>query len=229
MPTVLARDRNVWSSDFDSGKWGYDAEGGPMDADSAHDVEARSARSERLAAYLGQAKDGDLTALDAVVVELNPLLWRVARSQGLLAEDASDVVQTTWMELVRHLDAIRSPLALVGWLVAATKREAWRVNARRRKTVWQDIMTVDDPAADEPEPVERLLTAERHRVLWRHFARLSDRCRALLSVVAKAERPNYAAISEALDMTHGSIGPTRGRCLAKLRAMLLADPLWGVE
>jgi RNA polymerase sigma factor (sigma-70 family) len=200
-----------------------------MDADSAHGVDARGARSERLAECLSRAQDGDVAALDPVVAELNPLLWRVARSQGLLAEDASDVVQTTWMELVRHLHAIRSPRALVGWLVAATRREAWRVNARRRKATWQDIATVDDPATDEPEPVERLLTAERHRLLWRHFARLPERCRALLSVIAKADRPDYAAISDALDMPHGSIGPTRGRCLAKLRAMLLTDPLWSTE
>ena len=200
-----------------------------MDADSTHDVDARGARSARLAACLSRAKDGDVTALDPVVAELNPLLWRVARSQGLLAEDASDVVQTTWMELVRHLNAIRSPRALVGWLVAATRREAWRVNARRRKSTWQDISTADERTADEPEPVERLLTAERHRVLWRHFARLPERCRVLLGVIAKADRPDYAAISGALDMPHGSIGPTRGRCLAKLRAMLLADPLWGAE
>lgn len=199
-----------------------------MDADSTHDVNARGARSERLAACLIQARDGDVTALDAVVSELNPLLWRVARSQGLLAEDAADVVQTTWMELVRHLHAIRSPNALVGWLVSATKREAWRVNARRRKAVWQDITSMDEPAADEPDPAERLLAAERHRVLWKHFMGLPERCRALLSVVAKADRPDYAAISAALDMPHGSIGPTRGRCLAKLRAMLLADPLWRI-
>jgi RNA polymerase sigma factor (sigma-70 family) len=200
-----------------------------MDADSTHEVDERGARSERLGACLSRARNGDVTALDPVVAELNPLLWRVARSQGLLAEDASDVVQTTWMELVRHLHAIRSPLALVGWLVAATRREAWRVNARRRKATWQDVSTVRDQAADEPEPVERLLTAERHRVLWRHFARLPERCRALLSVIAKADRPDYAAISEALDMPHGSIGPTRGRCLAKLKALLLADPLWSTE
>ena len=40
------------------------------------------------------------------------------------------------------------------------------------------------------------------------------------------DRPDYDVVGEALGMPHGSIGPTRGRCLAKLRALLLADPLW---
>src|SRR5690349_13301710 len=134
MPIPLAPEGNVLSSGFDTAAWGRDGEGGAMDAESAHDVDARGARSERLAACLIRARNGDVAALDDVVTELNPLLWRVARAQGLLADDAADAVQTTWMELVRHLHAIRSPLALVGWLVAATKREAWRVNARRRKS-----------------------------------------------------------------------------------------------
>jgi hypothetical protein len=48
-------------------------------------------------------------------------------------------------------------------------------------------------------------------------------------VIAFAERPDYAALSEALGMPVGSIGPTRGRCLAKLRSLLTADPEWGSQ
>ena len=55
------------------------------------------------------------------------LLWQVARSQGLDRDTAEDVVQTTWLSLLRHLDTIRSAGALTGWLVTVTKREAWRV------------------------------------------------------------------------------------------------------
>ncbi|MEK8103881.1 sigma factor [Micromonospora sp. M12] len=62
-----------------------------------------------------------------MVRELNPLLWHVARAQGLAAEEAADVVQTTWLELVRGLHTIRSPSALTAWLVTTTRRESWRV------------------------------------------------------------------------------------------------------
>lgn len=197
-----------------------------MNAEHAPGADPRARRVERLAACLARAKDGDLTALNVVVTELNPLLWHVARAQGLSDEDAADVVQTTWLELVRQLSAIRSPLALSGWLVSATRREAWRVNARRRKSAGPGSDALDDMPHDAPEPDDRLLTHERHRALWRHFARLPERCRTLLSLVAHVDRPDYAAVGQALGMPHGSIGPTRGRCLAKLRAMLLADPGW---
>ena len=76
----------------------------------------------------------------------------------------------------------------------------------------------------DPAPGERLLTDERDRALWRHFQRLPERCRTLLRIVAQVARPDYSAVAEAMGMPIGSIGPTRGRCLAKLHAMLLADP-----
>jgi RNA polymerase sigma factor (sigma-70 family) len=200
-----------------------------MKPDPVSAADRRAQRPERLAEYLERAKSGDLGALDQVVTELNPLLWHVARSQGLTREDAADVVQTTWLELVRQLHAIRSPLALTSWLVSATRREAWRADARRRKHSGIGDEALADLPDGQPGVDERLGTDERHRALWRYFSRLNERCQALLRVVAVADRPDYAAIAESLDMPHGSIGPTRGRCLAKLRAMLVADPTWSAQ
>jgi DNA-directed RNA polymerase specialized sigma24 family protein len=73
-----------------------------------------------------------------------------------------------------------------------------------------------------------VVRGQDQRVLWRHFTTLPDRCQRLLRVVALAERPDYAQVAESLGMPVGSIGPTRGRCLAKLRAALTADPAWEV-
>lgn len=199
-----------------------------VDAEHVPDAEGRSSRVDRLADCLVRARQGDLTALDNVVVELNPLLWHVARSQGLIEEDAADVVQTIWLELVRQLHAIRSAHALTSWLVRATKREAWHVNARRRKRQGLGIDALAEFPDLDPGPADRVAAQERHRILWRHFAALSQRCRILLTVIAHGDRPDYAAIAETLDMPHGSIGPTRGRCLARLREKLLADPGWSV-
>ena len=41
--------------------------------------------------------------------------------------------------------------------------------------------------------------------------------------------PAMLALLAATGMPHGSIGPTRGRCLAKLRESLLADPGWSMS
>ena len=186
-----------------------------------------SRRAERLARCLERARGGEIAALDEVVRELNPLLWHVARAQGLDPGEAYDVVQTTWLELLRRLDEIRAPAALTSWLISTTKREAWRVNRSRSRVV--DGAEPAEMADSGPELDEGLITGERDRALWTHFRRLSQRCQELLRVVALVDRPDYTLVSEALGMPHGSIGPTRGRCLAKLRELLLADPIWSTR
>jgi RNA polymerase sigma factor (sigma-70 family) len=183
-------------------------------------------RYERLAGYLERARAGDLSALDQLVPELNPLLWHVARAQELAPDDAADVVQTTWLELLRHLHDIRSPVALTAWLVTTARREAWRLTTRRRGVGEADPAQLEVLADTGPDPIDRLAADQRNLTLWRQFQRLPERCRELLRVVAQVDRPDYDVVAQALQMPRGSIGPTRGRCLNKLRAMLLADPEW---
>ena len=182
-----------------------------------------------LGILLERARDGDTESLRELVSALNPVLWRVARGQGLGAEDAADAVQTSWLELLRRLHEIRTPRAVTAWLITTTRREAWHRQQRARRDLPDDgstLRTVPDP---DPPPGERLLTDERDRVLWRHFQQLSQRCRDLLHFVAVTDRPDYTVIAEAFGMPHGSIGPTRARCLAKLRTALLADPAWSTS
>jgi DNA-directed RNA polymerase specialized sigma24 family protein len=90
-------------------------------------------------------------------------------------------------------------------------------------TDFHDADVVADP---RETPDERVLQAEGNERLWEHITRLPERCQALLRVIAFADRPDYAEVAAALGMPVGSIGPTRGRCLAKLRAQLANDPAW---
>ena len=183
-------------------------------------------RAARLGDCLERARAGEMGALGDVVRELNPLLWHVARAEGLTAEEAADVVQTTWLELLRRLQDIQSPRALTAWLVIATRRAAWRTRQLSRRQAPDGAERLELMPDPGPEPGDRLLSDERDSTLWRHFQRLPERCRTLLRIVAHAARPDYATVAETLGMPIGSIGPTRGRCLAKLRAMLLDDPGW---
>ena len=187
---------------------------------------AAADRPARLEACLVRARDGDTAALGEIARELNPLLWHVARNEGLTAEESADVVQTSWLELLRRLHEIRSPQALTSWLVTATRREAWRTRKLSRRQAPDGAAQLESVADPDPVPGEQLLTDERDRVLWRQVQRLPERCRELLRIVAQVARPDYTTVAEALGMPVGSIGPTRGRCLAKLRELLQADPGW---
>ena len=193
-------------------------------------IEADTPAPPNRSAWLGEcferAREGDRAALRAIVQELNPLLWHVARSQGLSREDAADVVQTAWLELIRSLREIRTAAALTSWLVTITRREAWRVRTRSQRQLPDSDGILGGLADPGPEAAHGLLTSERDRVLWRHFQQLPERCQQLLRIVAQVDRPDYAEVAQAMGMPHGSIGPTRGRCLAKLRQSLLDDPEW---
>jgi RNA polymerase sigma factor (sigma-70 family) len=185
-----------------------------------------SDRNARLALLLQSARSGRRESLNQIVIELSPLLWQVARAQGLDREAAEDVIQCTWLSLLRHLDQIHSPLALTAWLVTSTKREAWRARAARRAEQPLDRNEMTDTVDTQPLPEDRVLLAERQRAVWQAVQRLPQRCQELLRVVAFSHRPDYDAVATALGMPRGSIGPTRGRCLAKLRTLL--DPDGGV-
>jgi RNA polymerase sigma factor (sigma-70 family) len=193
-------------------------------------VDAARARRERLATLLRAAQQGERGALDAIVAELTPLLWHVARARGLAVATAEDVVQTTWLCLLTELRTIHTPEALAGWLVTVARREATRVLAGSRRELPTDELS-DEPVAVDTAAVaeERLLGDDRRRALWRAVDALPQRCRELLRVVAFVDRPDYAAVAEALRMPRGSIGPTRGRCLARLRESLAGAPEWSWE
>ncbi|MBB3325644.1 RNA polymerase sigma factor [Microlunatus antarcticus] len=171
---------------------------------------------------------GDGSAMGDLVRTLTPLLWHTVRATRLDAAAAEDVLQTVWLSLVRHGDTILEPNAVLQWLVVSAKREAWRVSRGQDKVRPEDVETTRASETDgAPEVGEQVAGAEADDVLWRHVQQLPERCQTLLRVIAFATKPDYAQIARALGMPVGSIGPTRGRCLAKLRLALAADPQWG--
>jgi RNA polymerase sigma factor (sigma-70 family) len=166
-------------------------------------------------------------AIGELVELLTPLLWQVARAHGCAQHAAEDVVQETWLRLVDHVGDIREPRAVLGWLVVSVKRESWRHSRLARRSVYDETGTVDPGRVEVEDGPENLaILTERQRSLWAAVGELPERCRALLRVVAFVERPDYDQVSAALGMPRGSIGPTRGRCLDKLRRALVADPRW---
>ena len=177
---------------------------------------------------------GDRPALDELVETVTPLLWRTVREVGLDTAASEDVVQTVWLSLLRKADTVRDPHSVVKWLLTSARREAWRVSANVRTEVGRTgaVLGVDAeetlglPERREVLPDEVVFRDDRQRRLWHHVQDLSARCRQLICVIAFADRPDYALIAESLGMPVGSIGPTRGRCLAKLRDLLAGDPQW---
>lgn len=177
--------------------------------------------SSGVAELLARADAGDQTAWSAIVDRYTNLLWSVARAYRLDSADAADVVQTAWLRLVENLGRIHDPERLPGWLVTTARRECLRILKRAGRELVGDADDAALEIADEQAPAldTRLLEDERDVELWRCFARLPQRCQQLLRVLMATEPPAYAEVSAALGMPVGSIGPTRMRCLDRLRQL----------
>jgi RNA polymerase sigma factor (sigma-70 family) len=171
-------------------------------------------------------RNGDQAKMGDLVRALTPILWHTARSARLDSATAEDVLQTVWLTLVRKTDTITEPLAVLQWLVVSTRREAWRVAKNQRRSRPEDLELTSSEVAKGESIEDTVLRDESDNRLWRHIEQLPERCRTLLRVIAFADRPDYAELAKALGMPQGSIGPTRGRCLAKLRIALAQDPTW---
>lgn len=174
---------------------------------------------ESVTALLRAAEAGDQRAWDAIVDRFTGLLWSVARAHRLDPADAGDVVQTTWLRLVENLGRIQDPERLPGWLATTARHECLRTLRRSgREQAVGDDAPFEQPDASGPLDA-RLLAEERDAQLWECFGALHGRCQQLLRVLMADPPPSYAEVAAALDMPVGSIGPTRGRCLDRLRAL----------
>jgi RNA polymerase sigma factor (sigma-70 family) len=169
-----------------------------------------------LGEQLSRASAGDQAAWNAIVERFASLVWATARAHRLSRADASDVAQTTWLRLVEHLDRIREPERLGAWLATTARRESLRVIRRTGRE--QPIDDADMFEAPDAAALDRhLLDEERDGVLWRAFAGLSDRCKTLLRLLMADQELSYEEVGAALGMPLGAIGPTRMRCLDRLR------------
>ena len=182
--------------------------------------------ASRAAELFSAFRAGDEARMADLVALLTPILWHTVRAQRVDRESAEDVLQSVWLALVRNAQAIADPQAVLQWLIVSSRREAWRVVKRDDRVEPADLDPDDVVVPPGELPEEMVLRDDGQARLWQHIAQLPERCQALLRVIAFADRPDYAAVAESLGMPIGSIGPTRGRCLAKLRLQLAADPGW---
>ena len=166
-----------------------------------------------------RAQDGDQQAWDALVERYAPLIWSICRRHQLGDADAHDVSQNVWLHLVHQLGNLRVPAALPGWLATTTARECIKaLRAARRLHGAGHVLEADNIPDYQSGIVEQeLLLAERHAALREAFIHLPQGCQQLLTLLIKDPPMPYLQISAAVGIPVGSIGPSRSRCLQKLR------------
>ena len=143
------------------------------------------------------------------------LVWKVVRCFGLPKEASWEAYQSTWLRAIERLDTLRDTAAFPGWLATIARREALAVIRARGKAV--PSSNLPEQAADAPPPGDRLQRDEQRTAVRQGLAYLSQACQDLLRLLTVDPPVPYAEIETLLGMSHGSIGPTRRRCLDKLR------------
>ena len=180
--------------------------------------------SAQVARLVVRSASGDSRAWDELVDRFGALVWAIARAHRLSDADAEDVFQATWLRLLEHADRLTHPGRLAGWLATTARREAVRVARLNARMVPIDENRLVG-AADGDDTVAIILTCERDTVVRRALATLPARDQTLLTLLTAEPHCPYEEISRTLDMPIGSIGPTRERCLGRLRRATLAAGL----
>jgi RNA polymerase sigma factor (sigma-70 family) len=182
-------------------------------------VGVRTAGRNSNAQIVAAAAGGDETAWNHIVESYSGLVWAIARAHRLSHGDAADVVQSTWLRLVEHLAQIRNADGIGSWLATTARRES--LLTLRRAARCEPTADVDvGPDAPPPGLDADLLRHERRAAVAHALGRLPLRDQALLRLLTLDPAPSYEEIGAALEMPIGSIGPTRGRALARLRREL---------
>lgn len=164
------------------------------------------------------AASGDQSAWNELVERFSQMVWSIARSFRLDDATAKDVSQTVWLRLVENLHRIDDPERLPGWLATTCRREALRVKGMRERVVPTEFQ-YDIP--DESPSLESMLVEdEEAQEVVVGFATLSDDCQQLLRLLTTEPPLSYEEISELVGRPIGSLGPTRSRCLERLKAAL---------
>jgi RNA polymerase sigma factor (sigma-70 family) len=179
---------------------------------------------KRVALLVRHASGGDMQAWERLVDQFSRLIWSITAEFKLVETDAADVVQTTWLRLLEHIGRLEYPERVGSWLAATARHECLRsLAAHKRVVLGNDHVELDDAVAHEPEVDARLLADERAQVVRDALSHLPRRWQRLLELLMADPPASYAEISDELGLPIGSIGPTRGRSLARLRVLLQAS------
>lgn len=175
--------------------------------------------SAKIASLVAAAADGDQGAWNELVDRFAPLLIAVLLRYELSRAEMQDVAQTVWLRLVEHLDELREPRCLPGWLATTARREAIRALRAVQRTQVRDPLdpTWTNELVTEDDPTSLLERGEQRQALLAGFASLNSRQQHVLILLAQDPPVTYAEISRRTGVPVGAIGPTRSRALDRLR------------
>lgn len=170
------------------------------------------------AALLAACLAGNEVAWTELVNRYTRLIYSIAFKSGLNEQDAADVVQNVFTIVLRRLESLRDTERFSAWLITTARRESWRTRKLQREGPLDDTI---EPVDSEPAAADQVIAWEQAAITHQALNQLGGRCQRLLELLfLRDPRPGYESIATELDISVGSIGPIRGRCLKRMKAHL---------
>jgi len=164
---------------------------------------------------------GKQEAWSALIDKYKNLIFSIPVKRGFSSDDTADIFQAVCLALVSELPRLRDPRALPAWLIQTTSHKCFRWNEERRRYIHTEFQE-ETPTDNSPKIPEELLSElEREQMVRDAMSELPADCKRLVEVLFyRLPPPSYDDLAAALEIPKGSIGPTRMRCLEKLRRVL---------
>lgn len=179
---------------------------------------------------LRRLRDHDEQAWHSVVQDYGPRLRRLGYSYRLGGQEVEDALQATWLILLTHVEQVRDPACLGGWLTSIMRHECLRIvrrAGRRRESLVDDWAGYEGNASDDVDAGELLDRDGLTPHIWRLVCQLPPRQRDLIRALYERDQLSYTDVSVRMNMPLGAIGPTRQRALRRLRELIEGMDLVG--
>lgn len=170
---------------------------------------------------LRRCREGDARSWSRLVEELSPSVYWAIRRAGVTGEDQADVFQLTFVSLYRSLTTVSSAGALRSWAITTATRHAIHQRRRVRLTESLDAVPELNLPSKEPSPEALVTEYSTNLLLQDLMSRLGGRCSDLLKSLFRSQPASYEEIAQTQGIPLGSIGPTKARCIEKLRRRLV--------
>jgi RNA polymerase sigma factor (sigma-70 family) len=166
--------------------------------------------------YLIRAcRKGQVEAWQGLLDKYERIVFAIPRRYGLSIDDAADVTQLTFTILVESIERLPEDSKLGGWLTTVARRHTWRLLERNRRQGVDKYATLDEGNLADTDTLENWELGEW---LGQELSKIGEGCRNLLfALYLDPGQPSYAEVAARLGMAVGSVGPTRMRCLERMR------------
>lgn len=170
---------------------------------------------------VGLCLKGDSRAWEALIVRYRRLIYSIPVKFNFSSADAADIFQGVCLKLIEHLHELKDESKVSAWIITTTTRQCIHHRVQRMRESTADDEDAEEPAAPDVNVETVQIQAQEQQTVRDAVAQLPDRCRQLLELLYFSTKdPSYEEIGRAMSMPVPSIGPTRARCLEKLRTVL---------